>query len=151
MTTIVNADRDVYAVEDRIKRWTSLPNPVHVWGSPWDIEPVAMFTDIKHIQEYVDRVCAHVEVRPVTVRERRGAAMAHYSCGVIAVPPRDIGGAWAHTELVVLHELAHHLANGDRHGPVFRRALVDLFDATGKPILARMALMAFAEAGLPAA
>lgn len=151
MTRIVNADRDVYAVEARIRRWTTLPTPVHVWGSLWDVEPVANFTDVSHIQAYVDRLVAHVGCPPVSVRERRGNTMAVYEqcTATIAVPPRNIGGHWAHNELVVLHELAHHLSRGAGHGPEFRNAFVDLLQVTNKPILARMTAFAFAEADLP--
>lgn len=97
---------------------------------------------------------------PVRVRARRGAAGAHYEAhssehgaveeGVIAVPPRDTGGAWALRETVVLHELAHHLAPDAGHSPAFVRRLLWLYDRTGHPVLARMAQAAFDQAGIRA-
>lgn len=65
--------------------------------------------------------------RPVRVRDRAGDTQAHYSRGVIAVPTHTIGSSWALRELVVLHELAHHLAStGGSHGPAFVGEFVEL-------------------------
>ena len=73
------------------------------------------------MQRYVDDVLAlptvrrqWPEVAPLRVRARRAATAAHYEnrdgAGVIAVP--DVGTAdWAMRELVVLHEIAHHLCD----------------------------------------
>ncbi len=100
-------------------------------GVPLTLPPEARFASVDSIQAYADRVVGPGVVR---VRARAGAAGAHYESGpagpVVAVPAgRD--GAWALRELVVLHELAHHLvaeagADGAAHGPSFTAALVDL-------------------------
>jgi putative metallohydrolase (TIGR04338 family) len=42
------------------------------------------------------------------------------------VPPHRVGGGWAMRELVVLHELAHHLTPGDQHGSAFVATFVEL-------------------------
>jgi len=45
---------------------------------------------------------------PVSVTRRAGDAMAHYSSGVIHLP---VTSDWALHELVVLHELSHHVVS----------------------------------------
>jgi putative metallohydrolase (TIGR04338 family) len=63
------------------------------------------------------------------VRPRRGVTAAHYECldgaAVIAVPARR--DQWALRELVVLHEIAHHLCDASPpHGPEFVAAFCEL-------------------------
>lgn len=104
---------------------------VDVLGVPLTLPPEARFASVDSVQAYADRVLGRGAVR---VRARAGAAGAHYENGpagpVVAVPAgRD--GAWALRELVILHELAHHVVagqgtDGAAHGPSFTRAFVDL-------------------------
>jgi putative metallohydrolase (TIGR04338 family) len=114
---------------------------VEIAGVPLQLEPESKFGDLAAIQNYVDRVLDMPSVIArfgkkfrVTVRERKGAKSAHYQACVIAI---HTGGAnrarWAMRELVVLHELAHHMAPGDKHGPRFATALVDLIDLVMGP------------------
>jgi putative metallohydrolase (TIGR04338 family) len=97
------------------------------------------FGDIDSVQRYVDAVLALDWVRataperaalPVRVRARAGATRAEYefSTRTIAVPPHRVGGGWAMRELVVLHELAHHLAPADGHGAAFVARLLELVE-----------------------
>ncbi len=102
---------------------------VDVLGVPLTLPPEARFACIDSVQAYADRVLGPGAVR---VRARRGESGAHYESGpagpVIAVPAGH-DGAWALRELVVLHELAHHLAPDDAggaHGPSFTATLIDL-------------------------
>ncbi|NLU84237.1 TIGR04338 family metallohydrolase [Rhodococcus sp. HNM0569] len=111
---------------------------VEVLGSHVTLPIERKFASIDSVQDYVDKVLALRWVRatwpraavPVRVRARAGSAAAHYEgdCATIAVPEHRGGTAWAFRELVVLHELAHHLdplADGDEpdttsaHGPEF--------------------------------
>jgi putative metallohydrolase (TIGR04338 family) len=97
------------------------------------------------VQTYVEKVLALNWVRsgwpraavPVTVRERAGATQAHYerAGAVIAVPGHRSGTGWALRELVILHELAHHLADGDdpTHGGAFVDRLLALVDGVIGP------------------
>jgi len=68
---------------------------------------------------------------PLAVRTRRGVTAAHYENrdgnGTIAVPDRA-GADWAMRELVVLHEVAHHLCDSGSaaHGPEFVATYCDL-------------------------
>ncbi|KXO89334.1 hypothetical protein AXK61_12105 [Tsukamurella pseudospumae] len=108
---------------------------VDVLGVPLTLPPEARFASVESVQSYADRVLGLGEVR---VRARAGSAGAHYESGngrtpVVAVPAgRD--GAWALRELVVLHELAHHVAlatsrpgvDGAAHGASFTAAFIEL-------------------------
>jgi putative metallohydrolase (TIGR04338 family) len=94
---------------------------------------------VESVQRYVDEVVALPAVlarwpalTPVAVRGRRGVTAAHYEwtpeAAVIAVPDRESN--WALRELVVLHELAHHVARADPpHGPEFVAAFCELASA----------------------
>jgi putative metallohydrolase (TIGR04338 family) len=99
------------------------------YGSTLIIPDERKFGDLDGVQRYVDQVLALNWVRttwptlaaqPVTVRARKGDAFAHYRLGVIAVPEHKGNISWAMREMVVLHELAHHLARGgESHGVHF--------------------------------
>ena len=114
--------REVYAAEDLFAGWLDEaartpgePLRIQVGGTLQSFEPETepRFTDPAHVQEFVDRVLAHLVATgspyddgagldlatvPVVVRARRGHAKAHYeydelpSRGVVAIPPREVGG-----------------------------------------------------------
>ncbi|OHV05979.1 TIGR04338 family metallohydrolase [Mycobacterium talmoniae] len=110
---------------------------VEFFGTQLTLPPEARFGSVAAVQRYVDLVLALPSVRqrwpavpPLTVRARRGATAAHYEnrdgTGVIAVPDRDCAD-WAMRELVVLHEVAHHLCDAQpAHGPQFVATLCTL-------------------------
>ena len=130
----------VYAAESvvhrLIDRRTDFP-VIEAYGSRVVVPDDRKFGDIDSVQRYVDAVLALDWVRraapdratiPARVRARAGATKAEYEplTHTIAVPTHRIGGGWAMRELVVLHELAHHLTGGADHGPAFVAMLVDL-------------------------
>ncbi|MGY2063581.1 TIGR04338 family metallohydrolase, partial [Nocardia gipuzkoensis] len=92
---------------------------VELHGSQITLPIERRFASVESVQNYADRVLALNWVRaqwdraaaPVTVRSRAGTTAAHYESdrAVLAVPLHTRGSAWALRELVVLHELAHHL------------------------------------------
>lgn len=98
---------------------------VTIAGVSMTLPPEAKFGSLESIQAYCDRVTTLIGARPVRVRARKGDRAAHYerATGVIAVCPE--GRRWAMRELVVLHELAHHVSPGG-HGPEFVSAFIDL-------------------------
>ncbi len=109
------------------------------FGSRVAVPDDRKFGDVAAVQRYVDAVLALDWVRrrapeaaacPVLVRARRGAARAEYDVArqTIAVPTHRVGGRWAMRELVVLHELAHHLAGGTAHGPAFAATMLELVE-----------------------
>lgn len=121
----------VYDAEDMLRvtldRQHVAPT-VDFYGSTLVLPMERKFGDLDGVQRYVEAILDLNWVKatwptrakyPVRVRPRRGARFAHYQLGTIAVPPHKIGGKWAMREFVILHELAHHLAIGDQHGPLF--------------------------------
>lgn len=125
----------VYAAEEFVRtlfdRAAEHGSPaVEFFGTQLTLPPEARFGSVGSVQRYVDEVLALPAVRrqwpdvaPLSVRARRAATAAHYEsrdgAGVIAVPDRDTAD-WALRELVVLHEVAHHLCGAQPpHGPEF--------------------------------
>ena len=109
---------------------------VDFFGTPLTLPPEARFASVESVQAYVDSVLNHSAVQahwpkagPVAVRPRRGITAAHYERrdgeAVIAVPARH--DRWALRELVVLHEVAHHLSDvAPPHGKEFVAAFCEL-------------------------
>jgi len=109
------------------------------FGTNITLPPEARFASVESVRRYVDDVLGHPAVAqrwpaagPLTVRSRRGCTAAHYERGVdgatIAVPDRHT--TWALRELVVLHEIAHHLCRSEPpHGPEFTSTLCDLAES----------------------
>ncbi|EFV11817.1 TIGR04338 family metallohydrolase [Segniliparus rugosus] len=128
------AQQLVHAVFDNAERGGS--REVTFFGARLTLPPEAKFASIESLQRYVDQVLALPSVRArwplrggtVAVRRRKGDRAAHYErvggAGVIAVPD----GRWAMRELVVLHELAHHIdaGEGGAHGAEFQETYAEL-------------------------
>lgn len=135
----------VYQAEQVVCRMLGRANGVdadptiELHGSRITLPIERRFASVASIQSYVDSVLALLWVRemwpraavPVTVRKRAGDAAAHYSPATAQIAvPQSRAGRWAMRELVVLHELAHHLgadgADGDDHGPGFTERFTTL-------------------------
>ena len=112
---------------------------IEFFGTALTLPPEARFGSVESVRRYVEDVLAMPAVRDrwpgvgvPAVRSRRGLTAAHYERsgdggrrGTIAVPDRHT--TWALRELVVLHEIAHHLADGGPpHGPEFVGTMVEL-------------------------
>ncbi|MTE14701.1 TIGR04338 family metallohydrolase [Nocardia aurantiaca] len=120
---------------------------VELHGSHLTLPIERRFASVESVQAYVDRVLTLNWVRaqwdraviPVTVRARAGAKAAHYETtgSVLAVPLHVRGTAWALRELVILHELAHHLEPETTevapHGPEFCARYLELADGVIGP------------------
>lgn len=132
-----------------------------IGGVTVTVPPEARFASVDSVADHVARVLARPTIRdrfpragePVTVRVRRGPVSAHYEAGppaVIAVP-EDADGRWALRELVVLHELAHHLddSGGAAHGPGFAATLIDLVTDVVGPEAGWIYRTLFTESGVP--
>ncbi len=127
-------------------------------GTQLTLPPEARFASVPTVQRYVDDVLTHPAVRqrwpavrPLTVRARRGATAAHYELSgdgaVIAVPARR--GTWALRELVVLHEVAHHLNRAEPpHGPEFVATFCELAGAVMGPEVAYVLRVVYAKEGV---
>lgn len=132
-----------------------------IGGVTVTIPPEARFASVDSVADHVERVLARPTIRErfpraaeaVVVRARRGPTSAHYEAGppaVIAVP-QDADGRWALRELVVLHELAHHLddSGGAAHGPGFAATLIDLVADVIGPEAGLIYRVLFTESDVP--
>ena len=137
---IYEAESVVRRIFDRADRGTT--RQIELLGSHLTLPVERRFASVESVQDYADRVLALNWVRarwprasvPVTVRARAGTTAAHYepATNTLAVPTRGGESRWALRELVVLHELAHHLepagAGLAPHGPEFVERYLILVD-----------------------
>ncbi len=181
MMRMTDSDQNTtYAAEDMLVAWldavdpelgtvnvtlTSSGSPKHVtyspeiepkFGSPAEVTPFvakAMKRLEKQAKKYGSNYRGR-ESKAVRVVSHTGWKKATYSNGIIRLPGRESGGAWALRGLVVLHELAHHLNTGvngtiiDSHGEGFRRTFVTLLEDLGWTEMSRMLRDAYREVGL---
>jgi putative metallohydrolase (TIGR04338 family) len=165
----VTAARDsqrakVYAAEDFVRtlfdRAAEHGSPaVEFFGTQLTLPPEGRFGSIASVQRYVDDVLSLPSVRrrlpgvpPLSVRPRRAATAAHYEnrdgAGTIAVPDRDTAD-WALRELVVLHEVAHHLCQAEPpHGPEFVATICELTELVMGPELGHVLRVVYAKEGV---
>ncbi|WP_415858670.1 TIGR04338 family metallohydrolase [Mycobacterium sherrisii] len=154
----------VYAAEEFVRtmldRAAERGSPtVEFFGTPLTLPPEARFGSVASVQRYVDQVLALPAVRqrwpdvaPLNVRPRRAATAAHYEnrdgTGVIAVPDRDTAD-WALRELVVLHEVAHHLCQAQPpHGPRFVETITALAELVMAPEVGYVLRVVYAKEGV---
>ena len=125
---------------------------VEFFGAQLTLPPEGRFATAAAVQRYVDEVLAHVgNDRPLKVRPRRGTTAAHYERSeegaTIAVPER--GATWALRELVVLHEIAHHLCDAEPpHGSEFVATFCGLAEAVMGPEVAHVLRVVYAKEGV---
>ena len=132
---------------------------VEFFGAQLTLPPEARFGSVPAVQRYVNDVLALPSVRrqwpkvtPLTVRSRRAATAAHYEnrdgTGVIAVPDLDTAD-WAMRELVVLHEIAHHLCDAQPpHGSQYVATLCTLAELVMGPELGHVLRVVYAKEGV---
>jgi putative metallohydrolase (TIGR04338 family) len=154
----------VYAAEDFVRtmfdRAAEHGSPaVEFFGTQLTLPPEGRFGSVASVQRYVDDVLAlpgvrqqWPEVSPLRVRARRAATAAHYEnhdgAGVIAVPDRDTAD-WAMRELVVLHEVAHHLCRAQpAHGVEFVATMCTLTELVMGPELGHVLRVVYAKEGV---
>ncbi|OBA43700.1 hypothetical protein A5780_03915 [Nocardia sp. 852002-20019_SCH5090214] len=132
--------RRVYDAERRLRALFDLADhtpgrTVELFGSQISVPIERRMGTVESVNAYLDAVLAMPSIRtryphaavPLRVRARRGSRYAHYepATATIAVPLRER----AVRELLVLHELAHHLQPRPAgHGPEFCRVFCDLLD-----------------------
>ncbi len=143
----------VYAAEQQVARLLDRAaagaRTVDFFGSTLTLPVERRFADLASMQRWADAVLSLEPVRvrwagtpPVRLRERKGLTRAHYQApDEIAVPLRT---AWAARELVLCHEVAHHLAFHDAavplgaagHGREFQLAYEQLVEIVVGPEVA---------------
>ena len=117
---VYDAEHLVHRIFDRSAEYPV----VEVAGSRITLPVERRFGSIDAVQRYVDGVLALPWVAATWDRARHrcgsgngaGEAQAHYQRvgSIMAVPGYRAGSGWALRELVILHELAHHLATASR-------------------------------------
>ncbi|MGH3578285.1 MAG: TIGR04338 family metallohydrolase [Mycobacterium sp.] len=132
---------------------------VEFFGVQLTLPPEARFGSVPAVQRYVDDVLALPSVRrrwpavaPLMVRARRAATAAHYESrdgtGIIAVSD-SAAANWAMRELVVLHEIAHHLcAAQPPHGPEYVATVCTLAELVMGPELGHVLRVVYAKEGV---
>ncbi|WP_077078014.1 TIGR04338 family metallohydrolase [Mycobacterium numidiamassiliense] len=169
MTAAGPAKRDsqrakVYAAEEFVRTMfdraaeRGLP-AVEFFGTQLTLPPEGRFGSVESVQRYVDGVLELPAVRqrwpevlPLRVRARKAATAAHYEnrdgTGIIAVPDRDTAD-WALRELVILHEVAHHLCRAEpAHGPDFVATICELSELVMGPELGHVLRVVYAKEGV---
>ena len=131
---------------------------VDFFGTQLTLPPEGKFASASSVQRYVDEVLAHPAVHQrwpgtgaLIVRPRRGTTAAHYewsdNIATIAVPDRR--DTWALRELVVLHEIAHHLSHAEPpHGPEFVATFCELAGAVMGPEVGHVLRVVYAKEGV---
>ncbi|MCH9641134.1 MAG: TIGR04338 family metallohydrolase [Actinomycetia bacterium] len=153
----------VYAAEEFVRtlfdRAAEHGDPVvDFFGTRLTLPPEARFASVPAVQRYVGQVLSRPLVRkrwpdagPLRVRPRSGATAAHYervdSEATIAVPEGRT--VWALRELVILHEIAHHLANSDPpHGHAFVATFCELAATVMGPEVAYVLRVVYGKEGV---
>lgn len=131
---------------------------IDFFGTSLTLPPEARFGSLDAVQRYVEQVLTLPSVQarwpglePLTARGRRGVTAAHYEpspgLATIAVPTRHT--TWALRELVVLHEIAHHVCRCDpAHGPEFVAAFSELADMVMGPEVGHVLRVVYAKEGV---
>lgn len=165
MTTRDSQRLKVYAAEqfvrtlfDRAAQHNS--RSIEFFGETITLPPEARFASVESVARYVEDVLAIPSVvglrpgaGPLRVRARRGVTAAHYEnradVAVIAVPDR-LRADWAMRELVVLHEVAHHMTDpqAPAHGPGFVATFCALAAAVMGPEAGHVLRVVYAKEGV---
>jgi putative metallohydrolase (TIGR04338 family) len=124
-----------FEIRDLLEKASQGYRRFEMYGSVFTVETDLKFGRLAHVQTYVNAVLAQPWVQerwpkmssfPITVRHRKGDAAARYESGTIALHEAKTGQSWSLRQIVVLHEIAHHLEFGERHGPAFVAAFCEL-------------------------
>ncbi|MGC4961740.1 TIGR04338 family metallohydrolase [Gordonia sp. DT218] len=136
---------------------------VELAGARVTLPSEASFASVESVADYVTRVLTLPAVSeefaraalPVRVRRRRGHRSAEYRRtpdGAEIAVPTSAEGRWALRELVVLHEIAHHLDDSTdaSHGRGFVITLIELVGRVMGPEAAFVYRVVFADSGVGA-
>ncbi|KAA0111180.1 TIGR04338 family metallohydrolase [Mycolicibacterium sp. P1-5] len=151
------AEEFVRTLFDRAAQHSS--RTIEFFGTQLTLPPEGRFASLPSVQRYVDEVLALPTVSarwpapgPLRVRARRAETAAHYEntggAGVIAVPDRS-SADWAMRELVLLHEIAHHLTpGGAAHGREFVATFCELAAVVMGPEVGHVLRVVYAKEGV---
>ena len=129
---------------------------VEFFGTQLTLPPEGRFASAASVQRYVDDVLAQSS-GALAAAAADGARLAAgpppptTSVTTTARPSRCRTGAstWALRELVVLHEIAHHLSDAEPpHGPEFVATFCELAEAVMGPEVAHVLRVVYAKEGV---
>lgn len=150
----------VYDAEQAVRRTLDLlaqgDGTMHMYGSTIVVPQEVKFGTLDAVQQYVDNVQAtkwyrarRPQAPKVRVQRRRGNSFAHYEVSTIYINDTLYRRRqWAMRELVVLHELAHHTAWTEPHGPEFAAEFLWLVEHAMGPEVAWILRDAFYASGV---
>lgn len=122
-------------------------------GSTFDLPRQRKFGDVAAAQRYLAalRQCSwgFGDTPAPRVRHRRGPGRAHWEAPDTIALPQDAG--WALTEMVLLHEYAHHVNwhrnRGTAHDQYFRETMISLVSGAIAAPAGTLLLAAYHSAG----
>ena len=131
----VTTKQDVYRAEWTLEKIMSNDAPYKVHGSTFVLPDNIKFSELEHIQAYVNRVVDRVNFDldrdfgyPEVMTGRKTLCRKAYQQGNRIVLPHRESGKWAWNVTVVLHEVAHFLTPGHSHDATFAGMLTYLFE-----------------------
>ncbi len=143
----------VYSAEDQVIAVLDRGGVVDFHGSTFDVPRQRRFGDLTAASAYLNAVrrCSwgYSDTPAPNLRHRRGPGRAHWMAPDTIALPQD--AAWAMTELVLLHEYAHHVNwhhNGSSgHDQGYRDIMLNLVAEALAPQVATLLLAAYHSAG----
>lgn len=145
----------VYAAESAVCRSIDMADSTgvrtcEVFGSLLELPVEYKFRTLEDVEHYCAQVLARigwdgprVNVYPAHPNQSK----AHHLGTGIYLPDRE-KESWAWREMVVLHELAHHITPGDAHGARFAGAMVSLVGEAIGPEAAMLLRSAYLDTGV---
>jgi hypothetical protein len=152
-----------YTAEQQVRELMDMAVEVEDWtfdfhGYTMQLPQERKFASLESIRSYVNAVCNLSQVRArfpgrgtPKVAEHDYIDIASYTHHDETINIRTHKDSkWQQRELIVLHELAHHMAKGDGHGPEWRGAFVFLIDeCMGRQMAMVMGEQFYAQVGAP--
>lgn len=125
-----------------------------VYRAEWavrDLEiPLPSLDHVKALVLLVERLDWFPEdSKGVMVSSTMQTRKAYYCEGTIHLPAKGLtAGAWAWSDLTVIHEVAHHLAPGRGHDEVFTSYVLRILEGLGRASVAAALRQSYAEHGV---
>ena len=144
-----------YRTEDMLSHMFGMSSTAVLKGVTLTLPVERKFGAVETIQQYADHVLEQVAdvypAGPVRIRvgQKNLRARAYYTWETATIAlPRAETTDWAWRELVVLHEIAHHLTPKHGHDSIFAGAFVHLLTNIIGPEAGWMATVLFADNGI---
>ena len=156
----VTTRQDVYRAEWMLQKIMATDAPYTAFGSTFILPEDITFSELDHIQAYVDRVVDRVNgamdperkyrhgYPKVTTGKKTLCRKAYQQGNRIVLPQREVTD-WAWKTTVVLHELAHYLVGpGHDHDATFTGMLCHLYEMALGPEVAFVYRTLLMESGM---